>query len=675
MSDPDDGKLQWSEPRLVNTRRGDRMLQTATPTERFWEGWKNNKQAILDRGIQVKKDNGKWVVLWWRPIDQEEVRENIEASRAESTNLVIHVPDGLEYMPFQGGAIEYASERWGTLLGLEKGLGKTIVSIGVINLKPEIKRILVVCPATLKLNWRNELNKWLVRDHDIVIVPDGKTWIEPFDSPVMVTIINYDLLGKHLKRLHEREWDLVIADEVQYIKGKATLRKKALLGGGQGKGKKKTSPIPSKKFLALSGTPIPNRVMEIWNIAHHLAPQEFPNYWQFGNRFCGAKAGWGGKMDFTGASNLPELQQKLRGSCMYRVKKEDVLKDLPDKVKQIIEMPPSNDLRRELDEEKRLYKLHKDTIDELRIRRKMAEINDDPKAFAESAEKLKGGISVAFAEMAKVRAKIAELKAPYVVQQITDMVENVEKVIVFCWHRKLLAEIIAGMDKIGVETVQLHGGTKMSERQEAVERFQNGSARVFAGNMVAAGTGITLTASSNIIMAEMDWTPGNMSQAEDRAHRIGQEESVLIQYLIMEDSLDSTMINRVIDKQSNIDAALDDDHGLVETITIDPPELELGNGDALPKKRKTPYSEIGRGMTLDEREMARTCLQRLVSLDSDRATVVNGAGFSKVDGKIGHELATCTPWTDGQAGFAKHLATKYRRQLPENMIAILIKKD
>jgi len=514
-----------------------------------------------------------------------------------------------------------------------------------------------------------------VREHDIVIVQDGKTWVEPFGAPVMVTIINYDLISKHLAPIHGRMWDLVISDECQYLKSKDTKRTKALLGGGQGRGKKRTPAVQSKMFLALSGTPIPNKPLEIYNIAHHLAPHEFPNYYQFGKRYCGGQLGWGGKLDFTGASNLPELQRRFRRSMMYRVKKEDVLDELPDKVKQIIEMPPSTELRRVLDKEKQVYRIHQDSIDALRIRRQMAEINEDSKEFAESAVKLRAGLSVAFAEMAKLRAQIAELKAPYVIQHITDLLENVDKVIVFCWHRSLLGEILQAMEKLEIETVSIHGGTKLDDRQRAVESFQGGKARVFVGNMVAAGVGITLTAASNIVMAECDWTPGNMSQAEDRAHRIGQKESVMVQYLIMENSLDSTMINRVVDKQANIDQALDDDCFIEEDTETREAPNDFEELPDKPVKKKTPYREIGAAMTIDQKDAARSCLRRLVELDSDRATVANGVGFSKIDGHIGHELAELPTWSPGQAGFAKRLAVKYRRQLPENMVALLVNND
>ena len=673
----DNGKLQWSDPKIVNTKNGERTLQSAPPTERFWTAWKGNKQALVEKGIQVTKDKkGNWIVNWWKPVSQENEAGQIEASRSDNSALEIPAPAGLEYRGFQKAAIEYASHRTGTLLGLEQGLGKTICTIGFINLKEDdIKHILIICPATLKLNWRNELQKWLIREHDIVIVPDGKTWMNCFDSPVMATIINYDLLAKHHKNIHAKKWDLVVVDECQYLKSDKTARTKALLGGGQGKGKPRTSAISSKFFLALSGTPIPNKPIEIYNIAHHLAPHEFPNYYQFGKRYCGGQLGWGGKLDFTGASNLAELQRKFRRSMMYRVLKEDVLPELPSKHKQVIEMPPSSEMRRELDKEKRIYKLHKETSDSLRARLKMAEINEDTETFRKSARELKEGIKVAFAEMARVRAKIAELKAPYVIHHVTDLLDNVNKIVVFCWHRSLLNEILIGMEKLGIETVSIHGGTKMSDRQEAVDRFQKGSVRVFVGNMVAAGTGITLTASSNVVMAEMDWTPGNMAQAEDRTHRIGQPECVMIQYLIMENSLDSTMMNRVVDKQSNIDAALDTPIDIQAEIlsSVDednPPELpEIPDK---PLKKKTPYREIGESMTIDQKDTARLCLNRLVAMDSDKATVVNGAGFSKFDGNIGHELAGMERWSSGQAGYAKHLAVKYRRQLPENLIALLV---
>lgn len=225
-----------------------------------------------------------------------------------------------------------------------------------------------------------------------------------------------------------------------------------------------------------------------------------------------------------------------------------------------------------------------------------------------------------------------------------------------------------GLTKLKVHTVMLNGKMKMEDRQASVDAFQLGDARVFVGGIQSAGTGITLTSARTLIFAEQDWTPGNMAQAGDRIHRIGQENAVLLQHIIMEDSLDSKMMNRTVDKQESIDVALDlECLAPVEEDSNPPDTVQV----AAKAPKKTPYREIGKEMTSDQKDVARKCLLELVKFDSDRATVANGLGFSKIDSDIGHQLAALEGWSDGQAGFAKHLSNKYRKQLPEKYTSLL----
>lgn len=149
----------------------------------------------------------------------------IEASRATNADVAIPAPEGLDYLGYQKAGIAYAMERPGTLIGDDMGLGKTMQAIGAINADPDARRVLIICPASLKLNWAKELRKWLVRPLSIGVA-DGKTF-----PATDIVIINYDVVGKHRARIDAVEWDSLIVDECHYLKNPKAQRTKAVLGG------------------------------------------------------------------------------------------------------------------------------------------------------------------------------------------------------------------------------------------------------------------------------------------------------------------------------------------------------------------------------------------------------------------------------------------------------------
>ena len=296
-------QLQWGDTRELADGR---TVRSAAPTPEFWEVWRSRKAAVKAAGYGVSKYEGAWQVSEWTRPDAAEVEARVEASRATDAAIDIPSPDGLDYLPFQRAGISYALGRDATLFGDEMGLGKTIQAIGVMNALTEIKRVLVVCPASLRINWKNELNAWLTRPMEIGIAISN-------DLPdTDILVINFDILSRHVDALTSRHYDLLIVDEAHYIKNEKTKRYKAV--------KAVADSIKRKMFL--TGTPIPNRPKEGFAIFNLLAPSLFPKCFPYALRYCAAskhRFGW----DLDGASNLDELQSKLRESFMIRrLKKE-----------------------------------------------------------------------------------------------------------------------------------------------------------------------------------------------------------------------------------------------------------------------------------------------------------------------------------------------------------------
>lgn len=640
--------------------------------------------------------------------------ETVEASKAADADIDVPSPKGLEYRPFQRGGIAYAMTRQNTLFGDEMGLGKTIQALGVINASPEAKSVLCIVPASLRLNWHKEADLWLVRRNDFSIHVvekgtervktgrkveketkhrDGTTSIkmvnEMASQPIGIpeyanfVVVNYDLLsGRNVKnpnydprvagstpkvwkpshmlaQLMARTWDILIVDEAHYIKNPKAARSKAVLGS-PGNKKKKELPVPgvidraTMRRMFLTGTPILNRPVEMQPLLGALAPDQFGNFFQFAKRYCAAVKGtWG--WDFSGASNLEELQEKLRATVMVRRLKRDVLKELPAKQRQVIALP-LNGAKAVVENEARAYEAHEAQLDELRNQMDFAHASGNEDAYKAAVAALRDAQKVAFEEMSEVRQQVAIAKLPKVIEHIENAFESgVEKIVVFGHHRAVCNGIF---NHFGDAAVRLTGeDAKLSDRQASVDRFQaDPTCKLFVGSIKAAGVGHTLTAASHVIFAELDWVPANVTQAEDRCHRMGQAESVYVQHLVLDGSMDSRMAQMLVEKQAIADKALDNNTLAVVPVT---PTKDK-------RHRPGKYPEA----SPEKRAAALEAMQRLAGV-CDGAQDRDGAGFNKLDTSIGHKLAALPELSDGQVWLATSLSRKYQRQLGDDILVTL----
>jgi SWI/SNF-related matrix-associated actin-dependent regulator 1 of chromatin subfamily A len=449
---------------------------------------------------------------------------SVEQSHLTEAEVDIPHPPGLEYRPFQKAGIAYALEHQNVLIADEPGLGKSIESLGVINSDEAVRNVLIVCPASLKLNWEREARKWLVRDFQISVINGTR---KPFPGGGVV-IINYDILSGYRRAIDQVAWDVLICDESHMIKNPKSARSKAVIGNWHRDPSKRTEPIKAKRRLFLTGTPILNKPIELWTTIHSLDPKTWGSWKAFTEKYCAAhETRWG--WDVNGASNLTELQDRLRSRIMVRRLKSEVMTELPPKQRQVIVLPSkSSVMKRE-------------------------------KKFAATLEAMLKGADippVEFESMSKVRHETAVDKVQDAIDHIKALMEEHQKLVVMCHHRDVLEAIASGVQEFGV--VRLQGGDSESSKQDAIDRFQNDpEVRIFLGSIRAAGVGITLTAASLLLFVELDWVPGIMTQAEDRIHRIGTAGSVLIQHLVFADSIDARMAEAIVEKQNVIEQALD----------------------------------------------------------------------------------------------------------------------
>lgn len=489
--------------------------------------------------------------------------------------------EALKPMPHQMDGVKFCMGREGSLIACDQGTGKTgMACLSMIawtqlgECLAKESSVLIVCPATLKLNWKREIEAWwessiIAGDVPEIGIASGKVWP---DAPVIIA--NYDILEGHQKEIEAIEWDLVILDEAHAIKNRSAMRSKMICGGRQmekvvekvtiggkqvekkrNRVKRVFAGVRAKRRIAMTGTPILNAPVEIYNQLRWLQPGKWDNYNWFIERFCDAAPGYSGRLEPRGASNLDELNRRLK-SVVFRVLKKDVLKDLPPKMRQIIPLPAPQSIQATLDAQINEWRLAAPAIQELQERRKAAKVASNQEEYEAIGEQLSGARNATLSKMSEMRKAIGVSKIPVAVHHIKDSLDAGGKVVVFAHHKEVLHTLAAELESFGVAFID--GDVELEDRQSAVDRFQTDpNCRVAVLSILAAGVGITLTASSHVIMVESDWRPGINSQAEDRCHRIGQKDSVLVQHLVYDGSLDASIIKKCIEKQKIIDSAID----------------------------------------------------------------------------------------------------------------------
>lgn len=356
-----------------------------------------------------------------------------------------------------------------------------------------------------------------------------------------------DYESPFLKSL-KRPWDLAIFDEAHALKNPDSKRSQAVLG-------EHGLFHRSRRTLSLTGTPIENYPKEIWSLAATICPSKFGDWWAFAKRYCGLHLeSHGGRRVWvaTGSSHLSELQQRLRTSFMVRRLKQDVLKELPPKRRQLVVLGDQQVDWSKHPEFRRWKTLYEHDYEAALARVEAAKTQEE---YKREIKKLEEFVGVAFTEMSDFRHKTALIKLPLCLKYIDDMLASgLDSVVIFAHHKDVLEKIYAHYE---TDAVLLYGDTPMEDRIPIVQEFQDGPKRIFVGGLKAAGIGITLTKASTAVFVEIDWVPATLSQAEDRLCRIGQKKMVHVIHLVLNNTLDVNMSQRVIAKQEVIDRALD----------------------------------------------------------------------------------------------------------------------
>ena len=419
---------------------------------------------------------------------------------------------------FQKEGINWLLNKKRSILADEMGLGKSIQSI-IAALEGNFKKILIICPNTLKYNWESEVSFY---NPNVTII--DKKW----ESDKFV-VINYDKLVKYWKEIQKAKFELIIADEAHYLSNMKSKRSKHF------------AKIANKcaNLWLLTGTPIANRPINFYNLLklckHDLGKRKD----EFVPKFCGGILGpFGWQLD--GASNLKELHYKTQDIILRRTK--DEVLDLPPKTRQPIILELKN------------KKAYNDAIKDYYA--------EDLEVIEFLRYKVSGKLDITEAENYLV--ELAILRQFTALEKVRDgstpeLIDNIldqgGKVVVYTNYRAVIDKLV---EIYGDQITYIDGRVSPEERQKRVQAFQNDpKIKIIVNNYKAASTGLTLTAASTMIMNDLDWTPANVGQAEDRCHRIGTKYAVTILYPQYKGTIEDMMFAMYIEKFKNIALAID----------------------------------------------------------------------------------------------------------------------
>ncbi|GFT34152.1 hypothetical protein NPIL_549081 [Nephila pilipes] len=405
-------------------------------------------------------------------------------------------------LPFQRDGVNFAIQHEGrVLIADDMGLGKTIQAIAIANYYSEDWPLLIVTPSSVRYSWEQSFHTWLpsLDKHEISVINSSKDHI-PNNK---VILMSYDLLTKMKDIIINRKFKSVIMDESHFLKNPKSARTKAA----------QEIMKNVKRIIMLSGTPALSRPIELFTQISALRLRDFFSYMEYGMRYCnGKQLQWG--WDFTGSSCMEELQIVLEETVMIRRLKSDVIKQLPDKFRQMI------------------------VLDHSRVSTKSKVLIAMSQKFKQatlSGLEKRGVLLEYFHETGEVKLKA-------VCEYILDLLESDRKFLCFAHHQNVMNGICNVIEAKKVDYIRIDGSVSAEQRKKLCDKFQlNDECRVAILSITSANCGITLTAANLVVFAELFWNPGILTQAEDRAHRIGQEDNVVVQYLVAKGTADDEM--------------------------------------------------------------------------------------------------------------------------------------
>ena len=487
-----------------------------------WHFLLNDYENLMEKLINFKAD----IQVTGLPMKVLQIfRKNDTSNNAvANTDLSDIDPQLVEsLMPFQREGVCFGISKNGRcMIADDMGLGKTIQALGIAHYFRKDWPLLIVVQSSVRYQWSEAIYKFLpsVPTHYVKHFTNGKDFIN--DCKIVIT--SYDLLGRSVDTIERRGFGFVILDESHSVKSEKTARYKAA----------RRIVSQACHVILLSGTPALSRPIELYSQINLVMPN-FMSCQDYGVRYCAGEMtsyGW----DFQGSSNMQELQLLLKRTCVIRRLKNDVLNQLPSKRREVIMLDPD------------LIKAGT---------KEMIKISETLQRQALNGIEKHNTILQYYNESAFAKQKAA-------CDYVSKIFKRRQKCLVFAHHATVLDAICETALSENIKHIRIDGKTNPERRKDLVDKFQNCDDYVAAVlSITAANMGITLTAAQLVIFAELFWNPGVLCQAEDRVHRIGQNDNVVIQYLVAKHTADDYLWPLIQRKMNVLNAAgLDQDFSL-----------------------------------------------------------------------------------------------------------------
>jgi len=477
---------------------------------------------------------------WYR---EATARERFLAALLVEEDAVVDHPEARLLRPYQRLAAYYIEQARRVIIADDMGLGKTAETIVGVESSENSSDVLVVCPNSVKNQWRSEIGLWSRAGEDtpVTVVEASKIEKQWSDFSRGWFILNYNNFrafcdhvgddgtrGRNTSKKSKlsRAWDWVIFDEAHALKNRKTI------------GYSAAKSLVSWGMVMLTGTPMGNDVSEVWSLLNILYPKDYTSYWRYYELYVRYVEDFYGRRDILGVQN-EDLMQRDLSTRMLRRKKSEVAKDLPEK----------SYVRLELEMFQQQRAMYKTAIKDW-----MIECNDGNTVLP---------IANSLAMLTRLRqivstpanfgmpAKSAKVEACIELIKATD-----QKVIVFTVYRKTAAAIADRLEQENIPGGLLLGGTDTDKRQEIIDSLTSGPSRVLVATIKAGGTGLNLQAASIAIFIDKEWNPIEQEQAENRIHRIGQTSRVTIYNLVCPGTVDELVENLLEKKTAMTEAVL-----------------------------------------------------------------------------------------------------------------------
>lgn len=494
--------------------------------------WSDNPYALADLADNVP--------------ELQPYKQAIEASRALDGKGTLRLPPGRELWPYQRADLDYLLPRGGGILADQPGLGKTPTSIAFCN-EVEAQRILVIGPASVRIQWGERIKEWsTIPNCNVSVMLKVKDGVHPTANYV---VMSYDSARNPaiIRALGRYNWDVLICDEAHKMKNIEALTTRAILGNSRGEYQHGEHKIPAiatkaKHKLALTGTPLLNRPSEAFTLIRYFDHEaiDFMGWEAFKERYnrqADLKTFAGKRFKLESTSLETELQNRLRTHVMVRHEKKDVHQFMKPPRFSIVRVEENRAVKGALDVEGMLGL----DIEEIQTTKDFEILG----------------------HIAEARRLMGEAIAPQVIEYAKDFLEGSdEKLVIFGWHISVLDLLEEGLKNFGI--VRIDGRKSPQQRQNAVDSFtKKDDIRVFLGNILAAGVGLDglQHVCSRCYLPEPDWVPANNEQAVARLDRIGQENLVNAEIFVAPGSISEKILVKALGKLNTIHKVLDAKEG------------------------------------------------------------------------------------------------------------------